>query len=68
MAISRKSRTKMSLCFTQLLMLWYVATANMSVWQAVLGEKLKCVREAKDRSDVFAVAVGRVGVTVRHLA
>ena len=38
-----------------------------SVWQASLGEKLKCVREVGNRSDVFAVAVVKAGETVRHL-
>ena len=28
-----------------------------SVWQASLGEKLKCVREVGNRLDVFAVTV-----------
>ena len=38
-----------------------------SVWQAALGEKLKCVREVGNRSDVFAVAVVKAGETVGHL-
>ena len=42
---------------------WYIP----SVWQAVLSKKLKFVREVKNRSDVFAVAVVRVGETVGHL-
>ena len=38
-----------------------------SVWQVALDEKLKCVREVGNRSDVFAVAVVRTGETVGHL-
>ena len=38
-----------------------------SVWQASLGENLKCVREVGNRSDVFALAVVKAGETVGHL-
>ena len=38
-----------------------------SVWKAALDEKLKCVREVENRSDMFAVAVVNVGEIVRHL-
>ena len=37
------------------------------VWQAALGEKLKCVQEGGNRSDMFAVAIVKVGETVEHL-
>ena len=40
----------------------------LTVWQAALGEKLKCVWEVGNHSDVFAVAVVRAGETVRYPA
>ena len=47
----------------------YVAAHEyQSVWQAVLDKELRCVREVKNCSDVFLVAVVRTGETVRYPA
>ena len=45
-----------------------VATMNASVWQAALSEKLKCVREAGNCSDLFAVLVVRAGELNRNIS
>ena len=37
-----------------------------SSWQASLGKKPKFVQKVENCSDVFAIAVVRVGETVRH--
>ena len=41
---------------------------HQSAWQAALGEKLKCVREVRNCSDVFAVAIKKAGINCRILA
>ena len=38
-----------------------------SVWKAAFDEKLTCVREVGNRSDVFTVAIVKAGETVGHL-